>query len=131
MKISQIQLYENYLLQSLLGPYPVIIEKIGISKIWNILYSIQLCTRNLSNIAGRLITYALEMVKKKKNILLPPNVLAFLYPNISFSKSNLKWCVPNQLELSKINYLLPKQKQLKIKNTNNKVRKILKVKRKI
>lgn len=97
----------DLLLDNSLGQvYPIIIEIIGMEKIWQLLYILQLCSLRLSKRIPILIDYSLNIIKNdiKKNIILPPNILAFLYPNITYSISEIKWCVPNQNELDKINY---------------------------
>ncbi len=130
MEKSKIKTSDFLLSQTLIEVYPILIEKIGKSKIWQILYSIQLSNRNLSKMIPLLIDYALDMVKEQKEMILPPNVLSFLYPNISYSMIKNRWCVPNQKDLERMNYETAFQKPLQISQNEKMVRKILKVKRK-
>ena len=84
----------DLLLDNSLGQvYPIIIEIIGMEKIWQLLYILQLCSLRLSKRIPILIDYSLNIIKNdiKKNIILPPNILAFLYPNITYSISEIKW----------------------------------------
>ena len=98
---------DDLLLDNCLGQvYPIIIEIIGMEKIWQLLYIFQLCSLRLSKRIPILIDYSLNIIKKEiKNVILPPNILAFLYPNITYSISEIKWCIPNLNELNLFNFL--------------------------
>ena len=128
-QIQQNKTTEVLLDNTLLAVYPILIEHIDQSKIWQILFSLQLSCKNISQTIPILIEYSLLIVIKHKNNILPPNVLSHIYPTISYSISSIKWCVPNQSDLEQINYDTSQQRPLNNPIRKNMVRKILRVKR--
>ena len=61
---------------------------------WQNFYAIKLSCKSLSKTISPIIDFALSYVVKYKIDILPPNILSFIYPSITFSTDTNKIIVP-------------------------------------
>ena len=70
------------------------------NNMWQNFYAIKLSCKVLSNSIKPLINYALVYIKKYKIDILPPNILSYIYPSISYSINNTKIIVPTKNDIN-------------------------------
>ena len=70
------------------------------NNMWQNFYAIKLTCKVLSKSSIPLINYAIVYIKKNKIEFLPPNILSFIYPSITYSINNNKIIVPTKNEIN-------------------------------
>ena len=81
--------------------YVNLIKHFDKNTMWQNFYAIKLSCKVLSNSISPLINYALVYIKKYKIKILPPNILSYIYPSISYSINNNKIIVPTKNDINK------------------------------
>ena len=83
-------------------PY-TLIEHIKLSHMWLYIYLLSLTNKNIYlSIKTQITPKYIELIKKNYNvttIILPSNVMSFIYPNITYSNYIPKFIVPNYKEI--------------------------------
>ena len=79
--------------------YVYLLKHFDKNTMWQNFYAIKLSCKVLSNSISPLINYALNYIKKYKIEILPPNILSYIYPSISYSINNNIIIVPTKNDI--------------------------------
>lgn len=88
-------------------PY-TLIEHIKLNNMWLYINLLSLTNKNLYiSVKTHIIAKYIDLIKKNYNInkiILPSNVMSFIYPNITYSNYSPKFVIPSYKELEDVNY---------------------------